>query len=245
MNKRLLQFATRHRVLLCALALATLPWVLPYEALAVNILVFGLFAVGFNLLFGYTGMLSFGHAAFLGAGSYAFGVAMVHFGWPWWLALPFSVLFSMLVGAIVGALAIRTRGIYFSMVTLALGQCIYTVAYQAESLTGGENGLRGVSIAPIQIAGFTFDIVNPSHQVLLHLADRGAGALVRVPGSGIALWRRTGSHPRERTARRSMRLQRQSQQAAGIRHIGRHCVAWRARCAPCICRSCRSTRCTT
>ena len=161
MNKALLDFATRHRVLLCALALATLPWVLPYEALAVNILVFGLFAVGFNLLFGYTGLLSFGHAAFLGSGSYAFGVAMVHFGWPWWLALPFGVLFSMLIGVIVGALAIRTRGIYFSMVTLALGQCIYTIAYQAEPLTGGENGLRGISIAPVEIAGWTFDIVNP------------------------------------------------------------------------------------
>jgi len=158
---RALAFASRHRVALSALVLALLPWVLPYQALAVNILIFGLYAVGFNLLFGYTGLLSFGHAAFLGAGSYAFGIAIVELHWPWWVALPFSVVFSMLIGAVIGVLAIRTRGIYFSMVTLALGQCLYTIGYQAESLTGGENGLRGVSVPPLLLGGWTFDLVNP------------------------------------------------------------------------------------
>jgi branched-chain amino acid transport system permease protein len=148
-------------VALAALALACLPWVLPYQALAVNILIFGLYAIGFNLLFGYTGLLSFGHAAFLGAGSYAFGISIVRLGWPWWGALPFSVAISMLIGLCIGALAIRTRGIYFSMVTLALGQCLYTIGYQADALTGGENGLRGVSVPAFTLAGVNVDLVEP------------------------------------------------------------------------------------
>jgi branched-chain amino acid transport system permease protein len=162
MRATLLDFSKRHRVALSALLLAILPLVLPYEALAVNILIFGLFAVGFNLLFGYTGLLSFGHAAFFGSGSYACGILMQHYGVPFWLAIPLGTLFAASTGLVIGALAIRTRGIYFSMVTLALGQCLYTVAYQAEPLTGGENGLRGISIAPISVGAFTFDIVNPT-----------------------------------------------------------------------------------
>jgi branched-chain amino acid transport system permease protein len=161
MNATLFNQAGRHRVLLSALFLAILPFILPYEALAVNILIFGLFAVGFNLLFGYTGLLSFGHAAFFGTGSYACGIAMQHFGIPFWLAIPLGTLIAAGAGLVMGLLAIRTRGIYFSMVTLALGQCLYTVAYQAEPWTGGENGLRGITIAPISMGSFTFDIVNP------------------------------------------------------------------------------------
>ncbi len=80
-------FVVRHRVGAVILFLLVFPLVMPYEALAINILIFGLYAVGFNLLFGYTGMLSFGHAAFLGTGSYLCGIAIVSFGWPWWAAI--------------------------------------------------------------------------------------------------------------------------------------------------------------
>ena len=73
---------SRHRVAAVIVFLVVLPWCVPSQALAVNILIFGLYAVGFNLVFGYTGLLSFGHAAFLGSGSYATGIAMVHYGWP-------------------------------------------------------------------------------------------------------------------------------------------------------------------
>ena len=101
--------------------LMVFPLLMPYHALAINILLFGLFAVGFNLLFGYTGLLSFGHAAFLGVGSYLTGIAMVHGGWPWWAAVVLGVVSAGVAGLVIGFLAIRTRGIYFSMVTLALG----------------------------------------------------------------------------------------------------------------------------
>ncbi|WP_216228476.1 branched-chain amino acid ABC transporter permease [Polynucleobacter sp. UK-Gri1-W3] len=121
---------------------------MPYEALAINILIFGLFAMGFNLLFGYMGLLSFGHAAFLGIGSYITGISIVHYGMPWGAAILVGILGAAIGGLIMGYLAIRTRGIYFSMVTLALGQIVYYLFYKAESLTGGENGLRGVRASP-------------------------------------------------------------------------------------------------
>ncbi len=151
----------RHRVAAVLLLLLVLPFLMPYHALAVNILVFGLYAVGFNLLYGYTGMLSFGHAAFFGVGSYLTGIAMVHFGLPWLAAIVVGVIASALVGLVIGFLAIRSRGIYFAMVTLALGQIVYYAFYKAERWTGGENGLRGVDAAPIDLFGLHLDFLDP------------------------------------------------------------------------------------
>jgi branched-chain amino acid transport system permease protein len=151
----------RHRVLATLLFLTIFPFLMPYEALAVNILIFGLYAVGFNLLFGYTGMLSFGHAAFLGVGGYATGIVMVHAGWPWWAAIVVGVAASCVAGLIIGYLAIRTRGIYFSMVTLALAQIVYYAFYKAERWTGGENGLRGIKVEAIDMFGMSINFLNP------------------------------------------------------------------------------------
>ena len=155
------QLIARHRVLACMLFLAIFPFIMPYEALAINILIFGLFAMGFNLLFGYMGLLSFGHAAFLGIGSYITGIAIVHYGLPWGAAILVGVIGAALGGLIMGYLAIRTRGIYFSMVTLALGQIVYYIFYKAESFTGGENGLRGVRVDEFNILGIPVDFLNP------------------------------------------------------------------------------------
>jgi branched-chain amino acid transport system permease protein len=156
-----LDLTARHRVAAVLAFLIVFPLVMPYEALAVNILIFGLYAVGFNLLFGYTGMLSFGHAAFLGIGSYVAGMGIVHAGLPWWAVIPLGIVASASAGLLIGALAIRTKGIYFSMVTLALGQIVYYVFYKAEAWTGGENGLRGVTVEAIHIGPLTIDLLNP------------------------------------------------------------------------------------
>ena len=161
MKTDFLNFVVRHRVGAVLAFLMLFPLVMPYEALAINILIFGLYAVGFNLLFGYTGMLSFGHAAFLGVGSYLCGIAIVSGGWPWWAAIAAGVAASALVGVVIGYLAIRTRGIYFSMVTLALAQIVYYAFYKAERWTGGENGLRGIQVPKMEVAGFTLDFLNP------------------------------------------------------------------------------------
>jgi branched-chain amino acid transport system permease protein len=160
--KAVVAWVRGHRVAAVILFLLVFPLLMPYQALAINILLFGLFAVGFNLLFGYTGLLSFGHAAFLGTGSYLTGIAMVHGGLPWVVALLVGVLAATVAGVVVGFLAIRTRGIYFSMVTLALGQIVYYAFYKAERWTGGENGLRGIQVPKVEIGGFTLDFLNPT-----------------------------------------------------------------------------------
>jgi branched-chain amino acid transport system permease protein len=157
----LFQLIARHRVLASTIFLAIFPFIMPYEALAINILIFGLFAMGFNLLFGYMGLLSFGHAAFLGIGSYLTGIGIVHYGLPWGAAIFAGVIGAAIGGLIMGFLAIRTRGIYFSMVTLALGQIVYYIFYKAESLTGGENGLRGVRVDPFNVFGIPVNFLNP------------------------------------------------------------------------------------
>ena len=151
----------RHRVAAAIAALIILPWVAPYEALAVNIMIFGLYAVGFNLVFGYTGMLSFGHAAFLGVGAYGSGVAISVYGINWLLAIAIGVVLAGVAAMVVGAMAIRSRGIYFAMVTLALAQCVYYILYQSSDITGGEDGLRGVSVQIVNLGGVELNMLNP------------------------------------------------------------------------------------
>src|SRR3954470_3339816 len=93
-----------------------------YPVFLMKLLCFGLFACAFNLLIGYTGLLSFGHAAFLGAGGYVTGYALTAMGLPVLPGILLGVLASAVLGLIMGALAIRRQGIYFSMITLALAQ---------------------------------------------------------------------------------------------------------------------------
>jgi branched-chain amino acid transport system permease protein len=152
---------TSWRVPLSIAALCMMPWLLPSQALAVNILIYGVLAVGYNLLFGYTGLLSFGHAAFFGAGAYIAGISIGQFGVPWHAAVLLGVLGGGCLALVIGALSIRTRGIYFSMVTLALAQLVYHVALQTPSWTGGENGLRGFTVAELRPFGFSIDFLDP------------------------------------------------------------------------------------
>src|SRR5919202_5937370 len=84
---QILETLTRHRAAIAAIFLIIFPLVMPFEALAVNILIYGLYALGFNILFGYLGLLSFGHAALFGGGAYACGIALVHFGLPWYAGI--------------------------------------------------------------------------------------------------------------------------------------------------------------
>src|ERR1700677_838576 len=155
------QFATAHRASLASLVVLVFPLVMPFTALAVNILIYGLFALGFNLVYGYLGLLSFGHAALFGTGAYFCGIAIAHFGLPWFVAIALGVLGGVLMAALIGVLAIRTRGIYFAMVTMALSQCVYYLFYQAVDWTGGENGLRGINVHGISVFGLKLDFINP------------------------------------------------------------------------------------
>jgi branched-chain amino acid transport system permease protein len=160
-SARLIDFAEKHRVLLAAAFLLVFPLLVPFKALAVMILIYGLYALGFNLLFGYLGLLSFGHAALFGTGAYFCGIAIVHYHASWWLALLAGVLGGVIIAAGIGILAIRTRGIYFAMVTMALSQCVYYLFYQAVDWTGGENGLRGINLQVIDLFGLKLNFVDP------------------------------------------------------------------------------------
>jgi len=158
------------RVPLSIVALCALPWLLPSKALAVNVLVYGLFALGYNLLFGYTGLLSFGHAALFGAGAYLTGISIGQFGVPWFAALTLATAGAGVLAFAMGVLSIRTRGIYFSMVTLALAQLVYYTALQASSWTGGENGLRGFTVSTINLFGARINFLDPVNKYYVILA---------------------------------------------------------------------------
>ncbi|MBC3908886.1 branched-chain amino acid ABC transporter permease [Undibacterium umbellatum] len=114
-----------------------------YPVFLMKLLCFALFACAFNLLIGFTGLLSFGHAAFFGAAGYIAGWALRDAGLPTELGILLGVGAAALIGLLMGALAIRRQGIYFTMITLALAQMLYFVFLQAK-FTGGEDGLQGV-----------------------------------------------------------------------------------------------------
>ena len=114
-----------------------------YPVFLMKLLCFALFACAFNLLIGYTGLLSFGHAAFFGGAGYVTGYALRTWGWPTELGLLAGVATGALLGLVIGGLAIRRQGIYFTMITLALAQMVYFLALRLP-FTGGEDGLQGV-----------------------------------------------------------------------------------------------------
>jgi branched-chain amino acid transport system permease protein len=114
-----------------------------YPVFVMTALCYAIFACAFNLLLGYTGLLSFGHAAFFASAAYGTGWLVRTAGWPPELGVLAGVAVAALVGLVVGAIAIRRQGIYFAMTTLALAQMVYFVFLQAP-FTGGEDGLQGV-----------------------------------------------------------------------------------------------------
>ncbi|MBT9504219.1 MAG: branched-chain amino acid ABC transporter permease [Burkholderiaceae bacterium] len=119
------------------------PFIGLYPVFMMKALCFAIFACAFNLLLGYTGLLSFGHAAYLGAAAYVTGWLVRSAGWSPEMGLLAGVVIAAVLGLVVGLIAIRRQGIYFAMITLAMAQMIYFVCLQAP-FTGGEDGLQGV-----------------------------------------------------------------------------------------------------
>jgi branched-chain amino acid transport system permease protein len=135
------------------------PLWLPSTALATQILIFGLFALGFNLLYGYTGILSFGHAAYYGLGAYGTGIALAKLGLgSIWLGLACGLAAALGGGLIIGFFCLRRRGIYFAMLTLAFAQLLYFIGFHLADLTGGDDGLRGIPQLRVGLPGFSLSI---------------------------------------------------------------------------------------
>ncbi|HEU4945914.1 MAG TPA: branched-chain amino acid ABC transporter permease, partial [Kribbella sp.] len=126
--------------LLVALAL---PWFV-YPPVAMDIVAWALFAVALDLLLGFTGLLSFGHAAFWGTAAYTAGTIAIETGAPFPVAVLGAAVAAMVLAVPIALLAVRRTGIYFAMVTLAFAQMVYFVANQWSDVTGGENGLQGI-----------------------------------------------------------------------------------------------------
>lgn len=142
--------------LLLALAVVlVMPLLMNSGSLASEVLIFGLAAMGCNLLLGFTGLLSFGQGIFFGLGSYTIALTLTR--WP--LPMPVALVMAMVIGglgaAIVGWVAIRQKGTYFVMLTLAFAQMFYFIAYTATGLTGGDNGLLDIPRPSIKVFGQT------------------------------------------------------------------------------------------
>lgn len=122
------------------------PFALPtfYVNLLTKILILALFAMSLDLLLGYVGLPSLGHAAFFGVAGYASGVLAVRAGFDPWTALVFGVFVGALLGAVLGFLSLRLRGSYFLMITLAFAQILWAIALGWRSMTGGDDGLANV-----------------------------------------------------------------------------------------------------
>jgi branched-chain amino acid transport system permease protein len=125
------------------IAALALPWFV-YPPVAMDIAAWALFAISVDLLLGYTGLLSFGHAAFWGSSAYVTGLIAIHWGVPFPVAILAGMLCAMAIAVPIGYLSVRRTGIYFAMVTLAFAQMIYFIANQLSGLTGGENGLQAI-----------------------------------------------------------------------------------------------------
>lgn len=161
---------------LLALALFLAAPLFAYPVFLMKLLCFALFACAFNLLIGFTGLLSFGHAAFFGSAGYVTGHLLAVTGLPTELGIVLGVAASSLLGLIIGALAIRRQGIYFSMITLALAQMVYFAALRSP-FTHGEDGLQGVP------RGRLFGLLDLSNDLAMYfvvLAIAAAGFLLIV-----------------------------------------------------------------
>jgi branched-chain amino acid transport system permease protein len=119
-----------------------------------EVIVWGLFALSYNLLIGHTGMLSFGHATFFGIGAYTYALLVKKAAAPFVLALAAVPVVGLLSGLIIGFFCVRNKGLYFAFLTLAFGQMVYLILFRWYSFTGGEDGIIGVRI-PGWLAGTT------------------------------------------------------------------------------------------
>jgi branched-chain amino acid transport system permease protein len=145
-----------------ALAPFWMPLVGGYTALGTRVLVLGLAAMSVNFLLGFTGVLSFGHAAYFGLGAYAAGLTLKFLAPSTPLALLLGTLAGGIAGTVLGGLIMHRRGVYFAMVTIAFGQVFYYIAFRWNSLTGGDDGLRGFARQPLRLGALVVDILNNS-----------------------------------------------------------------------------------
>ncbi len=172
----------KHWFLLVIIGVAIAAPFTAYPIFLMKILCFALFAAAFNLLLGFTGLLSFGHAAFFGGAGYCAGYLMRDMGFGPAGGIILGVLFAAALGALIGGLAIRRQGIYFSMITLALAQMFYFICLQAPA-SGGEDGFQSIP------RGELFGLINLQNDLNLYYF------VLAVVVAGFAFIKRVISSP--------------------------------------------------
>jgi branched-chain amino acid transport system permease protein len=172
--------AGRITALVLFVAGLALPY-LVYPVFAIHLACFALVAVGFDLLLGFGGLLSFGQALFWGGGAYTATILSSKFGAPFLVSLGCGVLYAAVLALAVGAISVRRSGIYFAMITLAIAQIQYFLAFQLTDLTGGENGIQVVSRGTL--FGLSLENDRVFYYVVLLFVTLGIAFTVRVVGS--------------------------------------------------------------
>ena len=169
---------------------------------AVEILILGLFAVSFNMIFGYMGQLSFGHAAYFGVGAYATGLLLVKTSVPLPACLAVSMLTAGVFALVIGYFCVRLTGIYFAILTMAFGQLLYYIIFQWYSFTGGDDGLQGI-VPPDYLLNvtayyyFTLAIVVAALAVMWFISGSPFGYTMRAIRDNADRTRFIGIHVRK------------------------------------------------
>ncbi len=172
-------------ILLAAPFVLSIYWVI----ILTEVLTMSLFAMSFNLLFGYTGLLSFGQAGFFGAGAYFAVLTLIHGPASLWAALAAGFLGAAVLALAIGWLCVRRDEIYFAILTLGFGMMLFTVAHNWRSVTGGSDGLGNFTLPEIGFFGWSVSMFNPRHFyfLVLFIVTLGALMLLRVVHSPFGL----------------------------------------------------------
>jgi branched-chain amino acid transport system permease protein len=131
-----------------------------YPYIGVEILIWAIYALGFNLVMGTAGLVSFGHGAYFGVGAYAFGLAQFNLSGSLWVCLGTALLAGGVAGLLVGLFISHRRGIYYAFMTIAFGQIFWTVALKSYAITGGEDGLLKIARPPADFGLVAFDLAD-------------------------------------------------------------------------------------
>ena len=154
------------------LIMLLMPFLVPeyFRSMLSKVYIFSIFAMSLNLVLGYTGLISLGHAAYLGVGGYTFGILMTHLGISsLWVLLPAAMLLSAITAAFIGYMALRVKGMHFIFITIVFGQMLYAVAMKWTTITGGTDGLFDLTYPVIGISGFQWTAFSFHYFILLLL----------------------------------------------------------------------------
>ena len=197
--------------MLGGLVLASVPlWISRvglYPYLGVEILIWSIYALAFNLLLGTAGLPSFGHGAYFGIGAYAFGLAQFNLAPNLWLCLAAALLAGGLAGALVALFISHRRGIYYAFMTIAFGQIFWFIAIKSHAITGGEDGLLKIARLPADFGFVSFDLAEQHRALLLRASPSSSlAAVAPVAADAFAVRARALGDPPERDPRRPSRL---------------------------------------